>query len=142
MYKTMIVPIDGSESSFDALQEALKIAKESKNAPTLKIVHIKHHVPLINSMGGIPLNMDEVLEKESQHVMDKANDVLKNETVTYEVSSDFGDPASIICEKAETEHADLIVMGSRGLGPFREVVLGSVSSKVLQRSKVPVLIVK
>jgi nucleotide-binding universal stress UspA family protein len=53
-----------------------------------------------------------------------------------------GPPAEAILRVAETRACDLIVVGSRGLGELKAVLLGSVSERVLHHSTVPVLIVK
>jgi nucleotide-binding universal stress UspA family protein len=49
-----------------------------------------------------------------------------------------GDPASTIVEYAEAEHIDLIMMPTHGYGPFRRLLLGSVTAKVLHDAKCPV----
>jgi nucleotide-binding universal stress UspA family protein len=53
-----------------------------------------------------------------------------------------GLPAEVILEYEEILDADLIVMGSRGLGVVKGVLLGSVSQYIIERAKGPVLIVK
>ncbi|MDA9979804.1 universal stress protein, partial [Yoonia sp.] len=53
-----------------------------------------------------------------------------------------GDFADEILEVAEEQNVDMIVIGSRGLGKFREAILGSVSQKVLHHAKQTVVIVK
>lgn len=53
-----------------------------------------------------------------------------------------GDPAEAIMDYAKEINTDLIIMGSRGLGLVRGVLLGSVSKYVLEHAKCPVLIVK
>ena len=53
-----------------------------------------------------------------------------------------GDPADTILARARREKADIIVLGSRGLGAIKELVLGSVSHDVAHKAKVPCLIVK
>jgi nucleotide-binding universal stress UspA family protein len=52
-----------------------------------------------------------------------------------------GHPASVIMDTAKTEDADLIVVGSRGLGGFRELLLGSVSHQLTQHAGRPVVVV-
>jgi nucleotide-binding universal stress UspA family protein len=52
------------------------------------------------------------------------------------------DPAERVVELSETQDADTIVVGNRGLGTFFAFILGSVSSKLIQLSKVPVILVK
>lgn len=53
-----------------------------------------------------------------------------------------GSPAEIILNYAKEQDADVIVIGSRGLGGIREFVLGSVSHNVVQSARIPVLVVK
>jgi len=53
-----------------------------------------------------------------------------------------GPPAEAILDVAKTRECDLIVMGSRGLGQFTGLLLGSQSQKVVQHAECPVLIVK
>ena len=61
-------------------------------------------------------------------------------TITSELQE--GDPASVILEASSAGKYDLIIMGSRGIGKFKELVLGSVSSKVVHHSSCPVMIIK
>ena len=53
-----------------------------------------------------------------------------------------GDPKIVVCEVAEEENADLIIMGSRALGRLRSILEGSVSQYVFQLASVPMLLVK
>jgi nucleotide-binding universal stress UspA family protein len=53
-----------------------------------------------------------------------------------------GDAAKVIIETAKAENCGLIVLGSRGRGEFTELLLGSVSHKVIQHATGPVLLVK
>ena len=54
----------------------------------------------------------------------------------------MGEPAEEIVDYARLEEVDLIVMGSRGLSPIQELLLGSVSDKVLRTAPCPVLIAR
>jgi nucleotide-binding universal stress UspA family protein len=62
--------------------------------------------------------------------------------VNYELIQRVGHPAQTIVQVAQENHADLIVIGSRGLGPFKSLLLGSVSDRVLHHAHSPVLIVR
>ena len=55
---------------------------------------------------------------------------------------EVGNPSEVICDVADEEQSNLIVMGSRGFGTFRSMLVGSVSHYVLQQAHCPVLIVK
>lgn len=65
---------------------------------------------------------------------------LPDERVATEVQ--VGEPAEEIVDYARLEQIDMIVMGSRGLSPIKELLLGSVSDKVLRTAPCPVLIVR
>lgn len=75
------------------------------------------------------------IEKAASHLAEKGLSNIK----TYVVG---GEPAPEILHYAQSEDADLIVMGSRGLGDVKSLMLGSVSHKVLQQSKCPCLLTK
>ncbi|MCW2277192.1 universal stress protein family protein [Heliophilum fasciatum] len=54
----------------------------------------------------------------------------------------MGNPAYAICEYAEEHNMDLIIIGSRGMGEIKSLLLGSISDRVLHLAKCPVLIVR
>jgi nucleotide-binding universal stress UspA family protein len=62
--------------------------------------------------------------------------------VTYSIVVEMGDPVEQIIEKAESGHYDLIVMGSHGHGPLKHAIMGDTVKQVVQRSRIPVLVVR
>ena len=94
----------------------------------------------------------EYFERLEQSVRDAATAVLDNavlklkttEDKTLKISSEViqGPPRQVIVEEAESWGADLIVMGSRGLGTWNRLLLGSVSSSVVHHAKCSVEIVR
>ena len=84
--------------------------------------------------------------KEGQEVLKEARaiceELLNNRPVQVETVVHYGDPAEQIIDFAEKRPCDLVILGCRGIGPLRGVILGSVSQKVLHRTQCPVLIVK
>jgi nucleotide-binding universal stress UspA family protein len=84
-----------------------------------------------------------VLKAVGDQILDRAKAIaakarLRKVTVTMVT----GDPAKAIVARARREKADLLVMGSRGLGALKGLVLGSVSHSVAQQAKIPVMLVK
>jgi nucleotide-binding universal stress UspA family protein len=61
---------------------------------------------------------------------------------TVETYIERGAPGPVLCERANTISADVVVVGSRGRGAIRRVLLGSVSSYVVQNAPCPVLVVR
>jgi nucleotide-binding universal stress UspA family protein len=84
--------------------------------------------------------------REGQKVLKEARascaELLINRPVQVETVVHYGDPAGQIIDFAEKRQFDLIVLGCRGGGPLRGVIIGSVSQKVLHGTQCPVLIVK
>ncbi len=64
------------------------------------------------------------------------------EGVKHEEVFEIGSPGPALLEFADDHHIDLIVMGSRGLGPIKGIFMGSVSSYLVSRAKCPVLVIK
>ena len=88
-------------------------------------------------------SLRQALNSLGQQVLERAAFKARQagaQTVTW--SLEEGDPASRLLEVAERENADLIVLGSRGLGRIKEILLGSTSHKVTMMAGCPCLIVK
>lgn len=120
----ILVPVDGSVSSSRATEKAVFLAEKC----------------------GAVLDFLFVGEELSQALTSEAifAEIFKNipAPLTAEKHLASGNVPQAILDTAKTCGADLIVMGSRGLGIFRGAFLGSVSQKVMEDSSIPVLIVK
>ena len=89
--------------------------------------------------------MDKSVRKAAQVVLDSALAKLKTiEDKTLKISSEIiqGPPRQVIVDEAQDWGADLIVMGSRGLGAWDRLLLGSVSNAVVHHAKCSVEIVR
>lgn len=145
-YKNIIVPTDGSVNSKRAVEHAVIIAQASKAAVTL--VYVANIVSVISNFDHIPNSSGYVTEQVAMDMEKEGKAVLadfaKNIPDNIEVNSVFevGSPGPAILSVAKKNNADLIVMGSRGLGPIKGLFMGSVSSYVVTHSTCPVMIVK
>jgi nucleotide-binding universal stress UspA family protein len=72
--------------------------------------------------------------------LDQPKKLLEDRNVPFDTVVDMGDPADVILSTAAQGY-DAIVVGTRGLSGFREMVMGSVSQKIVQNSPIPVLVV-
>jgi nucleotide-binding universal stress UspA family protein len=75
-------------------------------------------------------------------ILKKTTPIFEGAGVPFEAIREWGAPAEKIITIAEHNNADLIIMGSRGLGGFASLLLGSVSDRVLHHATCPVLIVR
>lgn len=141
MFKTILVPIDGSQDSFAALEKAEVLAEALDSK--LVILTVLTDAKVIEHYPGDFLTTDfkkaqalrgkQILEK-AMHSVDIKGEV--------ETTVRVGWAAEEITKCADEKDVDLIVIGSRGLGGFSRTLLGSVSNKVLNMAKIPVLVNK
>lgn len=140
-YQHLLVAYDGSNLSKKALKHAVELAQAFGSK--LTVAHA-FATPMLNS-GDMLITAPAEWAQEYADYAFKVLDGAK-ELVPAGVAADFksleGYAAQSVLDYAEEEGVDLIVMGSRGLGPIREFVLGSVSHNIVQHAKIPVLVVK
>lgn len=139
MYKRILLAVDGSEHSIRAAKEAVKIASCSKDSK-VEIVYVadfaKSKNDVLHSQG------EEEIEHARRSRLRPIEDLMEENLINFEVKVLRGEPGPAIVEYANEEEFDLAVLGSRGLNSLQEMVLGSVSHKVVKRVNCPVLIVK
>lgn len=141
MLSNILAAVDGSDNSFRALDHAIFLAK--KVEAHLTAIHVVENPPTVYVESQKLLN--ELLTKykaESAKVLDRCKQAAEMSGVNIETVLAEGDAATNIVAYAQREGFDLVVIGSRGLGKFKEMVLGSTSSKVLHHTKSAVLIVR
>ena len=137
----ILVPIDGSAHSVHALQHAQAFAQQIGNGVLVTLLHVNPRI-LLNELPGTDINIKELIEEESQHILTPAASLLEAAQINHDIISLPGEPALAICSTALSGEYGLIIMGSRGLSPLPGAILGSVSNAVLQRCHCPVFIVK
>ncbi|KAF6573896.1 universal stress protein [Paenibacillus polymyxa] len=139
-YKHILVAIDGSEHAMRALETAKTLSKQLQGNPHLTVLHVNPALSMNEPPIGV--DVDEQIEEEGRHILEPASDYLKDADIPCRMLAGHGNPASIICEIADQEKVDLIIMGTRGKGLVSEMILGSVSHHVIQHAPCPVLTVK
>ncbi|MFD2044321.1 universal stress protein [Ornithinibacillus salinisoli] len=163
-FESILVAFEGSDNSVEALKTAETLAKNNKARLTVVYVHERSSGNNVVTPGASPTPTDDLnlyqsqtyigpgpVPKQIEHaeVVDSIPDkviadakvrVSKVIDVDYEVLS--GNPANELCDYAEKNQFDLIVIGNRGLSRMKKLVLGSVSNKVTNQANCSVLVVK
>lgn len=149
MYTRIVVGIDGSELATKALRHALVLAKATGGK--LFIVTSTEPSVLITAgaefmavdTGAIVADLEEVKAKSAQATLAAAEALATGEGLSV---TKFHVPSSIaadaILKTAESQGADLIVMGSHGRRGLGRLLLGSQAAEVLARASIPVMVVK
>jgi len=135
MFKNILVAIDGSTYSQQALPTAIEVARKF-NSHVL-VQHVSEH-----DRGRAVAYSYESPAEATRLVGDAVKQIRDaGISVTGHVSDvATGHVAKAIVETASANHIDLIVMGSRGLSDVQGLLLGSVTHKVIQMSTIPVLV--
>ena len=139
MYKRILVAVDGSENSKRAAQHAAKLAALSKDTHVeiLFVQDFEKIRPEAKQKPGTP-DIDVERKKRLAPIIG----VFELPPVSHELVVKQGEPGSTIVSFANRGGFDLVIIGSRGLNSFQEMVLGSVSQKVAKKVTAPVMIVK
>ncbi|MPM44259.1 Stress response protein NhaX [bioreactor metagenome] len=136
--KNILVAYDGSRQSQKALEWAVDISDKT-GAKVTTVTVIKP--PDFSPTGEINEFMYDA-EKYYQPLLAKVKKFGSDNAVEINTVLLRGHPAETIVMYAEIDNADLIVTGTRGMGGFKSLVIGSVAQKVVTYAKVPVLIIK
>ncbi len=133
---SIILGYDGSEGATEAAKLAADIARA--NSARVVVVTCFSPLPRIAAPG------DDVVREihESRALADEMVERLGSWGVESEPDVLEGPAAEAILNAANAHEADLIVVGSRGLGQFRGLLLGSVSDRVVRYASVPVLVAR
>lgn len=140
--KKILVPVDFSTPSENALKVAAKLAK--KNDAQVCVLHVIELAETI--FGSEQFNVDDeqivffmkMAKKRFAKFMEK--DYLKD--IDYKDMVDIGPTSKYISQYAKNENVDMVVMGSTGVSGLEEVLIGSNTEKIVRTSPVPVLVVK
>ena len=136
----IVVGVDGSKCSHSALRFALEEAR-IRHAK-LRVV-VVWHVPLAAYSAGLvppPSNLADDAAAGAEEVLAEALQGLERGDVEIESLVREGQPANVLVE--ESAAAEMLVVGSRGRGGFRELMLGSVSQQCAHHARCPVAIVR
>lgn len=120
-FEKAVIAYDGSENSRRALDTGLKFVKRMKMAATV-------------------ISVDDGHTEERQKALDHAAQIARDAEVEVGTKLLKGNPEEQIIDFVHDQDADLIIMGAYGHSRIREFIIGSVTSSVLFRSTVPVLL--
>ena len=145
MYQRILVPIDGSETSLRALQEAIRLGY---SAAQLRLVYVVEDVYALDAEGYAVIDFD-ALQQAARHTGERtlALAAEKVRQAGKRAEADLLETggqriASVIESEARRWQADLIVIGTHGRTGLSRLLLGSVAEGVVRVASVPVLLIR
>jgi nucleotide-binding universal stress UspA family protein len=137
MIRKILLPVDGSERSREAVRYAISLAKQTKASLHLLNV-VEEQVVSLSSEKDISFFLNSAVA----NLLEVENEI-KEQGVPVSKAAKIGNPATEIVKEAEETGVDLIVMASHGRTTLQSALLGSVSTAVIhQEQAIPVLIVR
>ena len=146
MYQRILVPIDGSTTSNQGLDEAIKLAKLT--GASLRVIHVVDALTFATGSelyGGFASDVIPQMREAGEQIVEKARTRVKEQGV--KVDSLLFDSLStrvsvIVVDQAKAWDADLIVIGTHGRRGVNRLMLGSDAEQIVRMAPVPVLLVR
>lgn len=145
MYKRILVPTDGSDTSLSGLREAIRLAKDQ--SAQIRIVHVVDEFVMVspNAYGLVMDNAIADLRTAGKSLLANAHKMAQEAGITADtqlIEAFGGHAGEYILQAAKEWAADIIVCGTHGRRGLRRIVLGSDAEYLVRRSPVPILLVR
>jgi nucleotide-binding universal stress UspA family protein len=143
----ILLAVDGSDYSVKAAEYIGTHFRECPGTLELHLLHI--HLPIPRGLALAKAEKlfggdveDRYYKEESEAALASAEEILRKHNIPFKSTYRVGDVAEEIIRYASENKMDMIVMGSHGHGGLKALVMGSVATKVMAMSHIPVLIVR
>ena len=134
---------DGSPQSLSALETLVKSFVYFRDPPSVTLLSV--HPPVPYKAAAAAMGHDVIqryYDEENDAALAGARDLLKARGIAFEAERRVGSPSEEIVKFAEEGKFGMIAMGTHGHTALANLVMGSVATGVVARSKVPVLLLK
>ena len=139
----ILVPVDGSPPSLRAVRLAIRMTREEPGS-AIALVNVQNTGTL--EFGGLgastPVLLQQRVLREGAQALRKAIALCKAAKVKFSADVEIGPTAETAIRLGRKKRAEHIVMGTRGLGGVRGLLLGSVATQLIHLARVPVTLVK
>lgn len=139
----VLLPVDGSPSALRATQKLVDTLAWYKETPTIDLVAVHLPVPKVPNMGAFVSKemLQRYYDEESAAMLAPSRKLLDAAGVSYTVHQLVGPIAETIVGQATRSGSNMIYMGTRGMSALANMALGSVATRVLHLSHIPVVLI-
>lgn len=140
----ILIPVDGSAAANHAVGHALSLVTGREDGEIILLnVQSRETLDVSDISAVMSADADRgMAARQSNKALQRAVRLCRKAAVNFEMRAELGPIPETIARVASQLRADQIVMGTRGLGPLRGLLLGSVATKVIQLARMPVTLVK
>lgn len=132
-----LLAVDGSESAKRASRHVAKLAQDSKS-PQVHVLNVRNPLPkLVDNTAA-----EQQAREAGREVVTACEKLLREASVACVTEVLIGEAAATIVHRANELACDCIVVGSRGMSPLQNVAMGSIATRVISLSDLPVTLVK
>jgi nucleotide-binding universal stress UspA family protein len=139
----VLLATDGSQHSLDAVEAFVSRFAWFRQPPAIELCHVHPSIPYGRAAAWAGKEaVESYYAEESDAALKPAADLLAARGVAFQVVKLVGEAGHELVRHAQSAGCDLIAMGTHGMGAMTNLVMGSVATKVIASSKVPVLLLK
>lgn len=138
----ILVPTDFSDQSAEAVRHAIEVAQLAQSELILLYVE-ESHSPVLNVLKSRSFpNLHDEVEKAARRELEDFQQKVIGDSYPVRTLMREGVPSEQVCLAAQEEHADLIIIATRGQGGFMHAILGSTTERVVRNAPCSVLVYK
>lgn len=141
MYTNIMIAVDGSNESLQAVREALTLIGRGLRAE-IALVNVQEPASWVQLATHDSDAIATAAVEAGEHLMGQAAALLDAAGVGYSMEVMLGEPGTALVDMAEQLNADMVMLGARGMGAIKSALVGSVSKDVIHRCLCPVLVVR
>ena len=139
----VLLPVDGSRSALNATRKLVDTMSWYREAPTIELCTVHLPLPRVPNMGQFVSQqmVQKYYDDESDAMLKPSRDLLDAAGIAYAVQRLVGPIAETIVERAKQSGSDMIYMGTRGMSALANMTMGSVTTRVLHLTHLPVVLI-
>ena len=139
----ILIPVDGSDNAVRAVEYVIQFSDKLKDLPEIFLLNVQWKLAL----GNVKLFIDQstvnkYYREQGASALASSRAKLESAKFDYHYHISIGAPAEAVVRYSQEQQIDQIVMSGQGQEGLSNFLLGSVASKIVQMSQIPVLLVK